>query len=122
VTTRGDPNARWYRNLPLVVGLVLMLLGLGNWLTGEIRTEEQRASALQERPNGIGPSAEEIEIARVRMDFYHVIASGGRLLAAAGFLLAAIGLARHLRPPNRRSEGVASPQPRRDDAERPAEP
>ena len=122
MTTRGDPSARWYRNLPLVVGLVLMLLGLGNWLTGEIRTEEQRASAFQERPNGVGPSAEEIEIARVRMDFYHVIASGGRLLAAGGFLLAAIGLARHLRPPNRKSDGVASPRPRRDDPERRAEP
>jgi hypothetical protein len=102
VTTRTDPETRWYRNLPLVVGLVIMLLGLGNWLTGEIRTEEHRASALAEGANGVRPSAEEVEIARVRMDFYHVVASGGRLLAAGGFLLAAIGLARHLRPPARR--------------------
>ena len=69
MNTRSDPATRWYRNLPLVIGLVLMLLGLGNWLTGEIRTEEHRASALQERVTGLGPSAEEIEIARVRMDF-----------------------------------------------------
>lgn len=103
MTARSDPATHWYRNLPLVVGLVLMLLGLGNWLTGEIRTEEHRASALAERANGAGPSAEEIEIARVRMDFYHVVASGGRLLAAGGFLLAAIGLARHLRPPTRKA-------------------
>jgi hypothetical protein len=100
-----DESARWYRNLPLVIGLVLMVLGLGNWLTGEIRTEEHRAIAAQaERPSPRGePSMEEIEIARVRMDFYHVVASGGRLLATAGFLLAAVGLARHLRPPTRRA-------------------
>jgi hypothetical protein len=105
MSARREPATPWYRNLPLVVGLVLMLLGLGNWLTGEIRTEEHRASALEERENGLGPSAEEIEIARVRMDFYHVVASGGRLLAAAGFLLAAIGVARRRRPPARRSGG-----------------
>jgi hypothetical protein len=103
--TDREEAARWYRNLPLVIGLVLMVLGLGNWMTGEIRTEEHRAIAAQgERPGSrFEPSAEEIEIARVRMDFYHVVASGGRLLATAGFLLAAVGLARHLRPPTRRS-------------------
>lgn len=99
-----DESARWYRNLPLVIGLVLMVLGLGNWMTGEIRTEEHRAIAAQSHRRGqFEPSAEEIEIARVRMDFYHVVASGGRLLATAGFLLAAVGLARHLRPPTRRT-------------------
>ena len=103
MNARSDLSTPWYRNLPLVVGLVLMLLGVGNWLTGDIRTEEHRASALQERQNGLGPSAEEIEIARVRMDFYHVVASGGRLLAAAGFLLVAVGVARRRRPPTRRA-------------------
>ena len=100
-----DESARWYRNLPLVIGLVLMLLGLGNWLTGEIRTEEHRTIAARvERAEADAQlAAEEIEIARVRMDFYHVVASGGRLLATAGFLLAAVGLARHLRPPARRT-------------------
>ena len=93
---------RWYRNLPLVVGLVLMILGLGNWLTGEIRTEEHRRAAHRGELEGT-LSTEELEIARVRMDFYHVVASGGRLLAAGGFLLAAVGLARHLRPPVRRT-------------------
>lgn len=98
---RANGPLAWYRNVPLIVGLVVMLLGLGNWLTGEIRTEEHRQAALEGERRGT-LSAEEIEITRVRMDFYHVVASGGRLLAAAGFLIAAVGLARHLRPSSRR--------------------
>ncbi len=92
----------WYRNTPLVVGLVLMALGAGNWITGEVRLSRERAvafGALRSRPE---PRTEtEREVARVRMDFYHVVATGGRLLAAGGFLLTAIGFARHLRPTGR---------------------
>jgi hypothetical protein len=95
---------RWYRNLPLVAGLLLILLGLGNWVTGAVRTvehQERIAAALDpSRARETPPkraSAEEIEIARVRMDFYHVVASGGRVMTAAGLLLATIGLARSLR-------------------------
>lgn len=89
----------WYRNTPLVVGLVLMALGAGNWVTGEVRLSQERVVALGEPSTASAPRSEaERELARVRMDFYHVVASGGRLLAAAGFLVAAIGFARHLRP------------------------
>jgi len=92
-----------------MAGLVLITLGLGNWITGTIRTEEhaQRIEEARPAPSRGGvfskrPSAEEIEIEHVRMDFYHVVASGGRLMTAAGFLLATFGLARSLRPRARR--------------------
>jgi len=102
--TRSHRPRPWYKNIPLVAGLVLMALGLGNWITGTIRTAEH-AAQLEEavQPPSRGgvtskrPSAEEVEIARVRMDFYHVVASGGRLMTAVGFLLATFGLARALR-------------------------
>ena len=110
VTTRGHPSAPWYRNLPLVVGLVLMLLGLGNWLTGEI--PHRRAAREQRFRNGRTGSGRRPRRSRSRACAWTSTTSSRAavgLLAAAGFLLAAIGLARHLRPPNRRSEGVASP-------------
>lgn len=113
--TLSNPTARrrasrpWYKNTPLVAGLVLIALGLGNWITGSIRTAEhaQQIEDSRQSPSHGGlsserPTAEEVEIARVRMDFYHVVASGGRLMTAAGFLLATFGLARSLRPQARR--------------------
>ena len=42
-------------------------------------------------------SAEEIEIALTRMDFYHVIATGGRAMTALGVVIATFGVARQLR-------------------------
>ena len=101
-TTMAKP---WYKNTPLVAGIVLIALGLGNWVTGSIRTAEHAGEIEEARqaPSRGGVSsdrltAEEVEIARVRMDFYHVVASGGRLMTAGGFLLATFGLARSLRP------------------------
>jgi hypothetical protein len=94
-----------------MTGLVLLALGLGNWITGTIRTAEHQerieAAALRSSPSPDGetsdrPSEEEVEIARVRMDFYHVVASGGRLMTLAGVLLTTFGLARSLRPQARR--------------------
>ncbi len=102
---KRTPPRPWYKNTPLAAGLVLIALGLGNWITGSIRTAEhaQQIEESLQAPSRGGvsrerPSAEEVEIARVRMDFYHVIASGGRLMTAAGFLIATFGLARSLRP------------------------
>ncbi|HEY8515773.1 MAG TPA: hypothetical protein VIS07_09710 [Candidatus Binatia bacterium] len=87
---------------------MLMLLGAGNWITGTIRLREHEPIATTPLPAATvsprhgSPSAEEIEIARGRMDFYHVVASGGRLMTAAGFVLLTFGLARRLRPQAKR--------------------
>ncbi|MBM4265776.1 MAG: hypothetical protein FJ144_04045 [Deltaproteobacteria bacterium] len=111
-TSGARPRVRarvWYKNTPLMTGLVLLALGLGNWITGTIRTAEHQermeAAARGVSPDGETsdrPSEEEVEIARVRMDFYHVVASGGRLMTVAGFLLTTFGLARSLRPQARK--------------------
>lgn len=94
-----SPRPRpWYKNTALAVGFFVLTLGVGNWITGEIRTTRHQREALglhgtAERPVG----KEEIEIARSRMDFYHVVATGGRALTALGLLLMTGGLAHHLR-------------------------
>jgi hypothetical protein len=102
----------WYRNLVLVCGLALVALGLGNWVTGTLRLREHAAELATlesaDRARGQTESADaamsaEIEVARVRTDFYHVVASGGRLMTAAGIVLVAFGLARSLRGEARRS-------------------
>lgn len=106
---------RWYKSSLQVAGLVLLLLGVGNWVTGTIRLREHEVIVRTPMPTpqgvahphgGSGDStAEEIEIARGRMDFYHVVASGGRLMTLAGFVLVTFALARRLRPQAKRSPG-----------------
>src|SRR5260221_10630261 len=105
--------APWYKSTLLVTALVLIALGAGNWITGEIRLREHEAIVStpaptprgDARPHGRRPgsSQEEIEIARGRMDFYHVVASGGRLLTLLGIVLLTFALARRLRPQAKRS-------------------
>src|SRR5262245_59652461 len=106
---------RWYKSSLLVAGLVLLLLGVGNWVDGTIRLREHEMIVRTPAPTphggthphagSAGSSQEEIEIARGRMDFYHVVASGGRLMALAGFVLVTFALARRLRPQAKRSSG-----------------
>ena len=99
----------WYKNAPLVSGLVLIVLGLGNWVTGTVRTaghaqrlEQARLAASRGGITEDRPTAAEIEIARARMDFYHVVATGGGIITGAGFLLAIFGLARARQPQARK--------------------
>src|SRR5262245_44252505 len=92
----------WYKNLPLVAGIGLILLGAGNWATGTVGLSEHAAVATsaaptEEHASGARTSKDpEVELAQVRMDFYHVVASGGRLMTAAGFILSMFGLARQI--------------------------
>jgi hypothetical protein len=102
MTSDGDnPRIRrpWYKNAALGTGLFLMVLGGGNWIVGELSTSRHQSTALGLVSSRIGrtPSAEEIEIARARMDFYHVVATGGRALTSLGVLIATLGVARQLR-------------------------
>lgn len=107
---------RWYKSVLLIIGLVLLLLGVGNWATGTVRLREHEAivrapvppptpGAIRSRGGRRGSSHEEIAIARARMDFYHVVASGGRLMTVAGFVLVTFALARRLRPQAKRMSG-----------------
>ena len=81
------------------MGFLLILMGIGNWITGEVNTSHHQSAALGLAIGELrrAPSLEEIEIARSRMDFYHVVGTGGRVLTALGLLLATLGVARHVR-------------------------
>jgi hypothetical protein len=105
---RARPRGPWYRELVLVSGLALIALGIGNWATGTVRLREyaEEAERLTAAAAAAGdPEAvpAELELARARMDFYHVVASGGRLMSAAGIIVTAFALARTLRGEARRS-------------------
>lgn len=112
IVERGAGGTRWYKSTLLVTGAVLMALGAGNWITGTVRLREHEAIVMAPAPTPRGDarqharrrgsSQEEIEIARGRMDFYHVVASGGRLMTLAGALLVTFALARRLRPQAKR--------------------
>jgi hypothetical protein len=106
---------RWYKSTLLVAGVVLLLLGAGNWITGTVRMREHEAivrapvspptGGARWRAGSGGSSEEEVAIARGRMDFYHVVASGGRLMTFGGLVLVTFALARRLRPQAKRSSG-----------------
>ena len=110
---QGDSPRRWYKSALLITGAVLVALGAGNWITGTIRMREHEAIVMAPAPTPRadtrpharrrGSSQEEVEIARGRMDFYHVVASGGRLMTLAGVVLLTFALARRLRPQAKRS-------------------
>lgn len=105
----------WYRSTTIACGLALMLVGAGNWITGTIRLRENEmvarsndATAIVGESNSPGSTPAQAEsdevrqVAQSRVDFYHVVASGGRLMVAAGFVLTTAALARYFRPGPRR--------------------
>ena len=104
------------RNPLLPVGLILVLLGLGNWYTGHDKTieHEQLLAAVEPVPppqdfdefpelnahtnatllsflqRGSDPSA----LITAKLDFYKVVQSGGRILTLTGLFCAAAALIR----------------------------
>jgi len=101
VPETSPPRSAWYRNHLLVAGLGLIALGLGNWATGTMRLRDIAETGISQPPiHRARTRAREaavdadVEIARVRQDFYHVVATGGRLLVATGIVLAAFGAVR----------------------------
>ncbi|MDE0355126.1 MAG: hypothetical protein OXK20_05630 [Deltaproteobacteria bacterium] len=108
-----------YLNLYFVVGLVLVLLGAGNWIVGAVQVARYRAlveagskTGLEEsyrsfreltsRKNrailsGIHEERERYDAARVKLDFFHVVLRGGLLLILIGLGLAFSALFRIIR-------------------------
>ncbi len=99
-----------YLNLYFVVGVVLVLLGAGNWIVGAVQVTHYRALVeagsktgledsyrsfreLTPRKNreilsGIHEERERYDAARVKVDFFHVVLRGGLLLILVGSGLA----------------------------------
>ena len=108
-----------YSSYLLVAGLMLLLLGIGNWIVGAVQiTKYQRflrntaKTGLEEsyrnfqeldlRKNEevlrrINKDREKYNTARVNVDFYYVVLGGGRLLLFIGLFLSFFGLIRLIR-------------------------
>lgn len=101
-----DASLPWWRNTLFVVGLTLIALGIGNWVTGAQRLGEQEAllARLGSDPGEL-EAREQALVARSRLDFYHVVESGGRLLVATGLLVSTAGALRWRRPRRRTGRG-----------------
>jgi len=108
-----------YSSYLLVAGLILLILGLGNWIVGAVQvTKFQRLlrntaktgledsyrsfQELDLRKNEevlrrINRDREKYNTARVKVDFYYVVLGGGRLLFFLGLFLTCFGLIRLIR-------------------------
>lgn len=93
-----------YKSRLLITGITLLCLGIGNWMVGSHKVTHYQsilpvavlepsllATGTWQLPTEEG---ERVNIARAKVDFYHVVVSGGRLLASIGVLCTIAALIR----------------------------
>src|SRR5574341_1230523 len=98
-----------YSSYLLVGGVILLLLGFGNWVAGAIEITKYQGLLNKTAPTGLEDSyrsfqeldqqkneevlrrinedREKYNAARVKIDFYYLVLSGGRVLVLLGALL-----------------------------------
>lgn len=108
-----------YSSHVLVAGIILLFLGLGNWIVGAVQVTQYRKlleshsrtgleesyrsfqELTRERNQGIlrriNEDREKYNAARVKLDFSYVVLRGGRLLFLAGLGLALFALIKLIR-------------------------
>ncbi len=108
-----------YSSYLLVVGFVCLLLGLGNWIVGAVEVTRYQGLLQKTAQTGLEDSyrsfqeldhqkneevlrpinedREKYNAARVKLDFYYVVVSGGRMLFLLGALLTFFALIRVIR-------------------------
>jgi len=108
-----------YSSHLLVAGLLLLVLGIGNWIAGAVELTKYQGLLRKTAETGLEESyrsfqeldqqkneevlrrinedRERYNTARVQMDFYYVVLSGGRLLFLLGALLTFFSLIRLIR-------------------------
>ena len=108
-----------YSSYLLVAGLMLLLLGIGNWVVGAVQITKFQGLLRNTAKTGLEESyrnfqeldlrkneevlqrinkdREKYNTARVKVDFYYVVLGGGRLLFFIGLFLAFFGLIRLIR-------------------------
>lgn len=108
-----------YSSYLLVAGFLLLLLGVGNWSVGGVQVRKYRGllrattqtgleesyrsfQELDQQKNEevlrrINQDREKYNAARVKLDFYYVMLSGGRLFFLMGALLTFLALIRIIR-------------------------
>jgi hypothetical protein len=108
-----------YSSYIVVTGSLLLVLGVGNWVVGAVQTTRYQGLLLRIAQTGlednyrsfqeldhqkneevlrrINQDREKYNVARVKLDFYYVVLSGGRLLFLLGVLLTFFALIRLIR-------------------------
>ncbi len=108
-----------YSSYLLVAGLMLLLLGIGNWIVGAVQITKYQGLLRNTAKTGLEESyrnfqeldlrkneevlrriskdREKYNTARVKVDFYYVVLGGGRLLFFIGLSLTFFGLIRVIR-------------------------
>jgi hypothetical protein len=122
---------RFWRYPAVPIGIVLVVLGLGNWVGSHSQVVEYEQRARESDPvegadslrgftrltprtsatllDRLQPHFGDYGVAAARRDFYAVVESGGRIIAVIGLLLLGIGLLQRWR--ERRLERVPAPPP-----------
>ncbi|HWP23347.1 MAG TPA: hypothetical protein VNM15_04055 [Candidatus Binatia bacterium] len=108
-----------YSNQWVVCGVVCLVMGIGNWAVGAFETAKYQAllfktarTGLEENYRGfqlldhqkneevlrrINDDREKYNAARVKLNFFYIVLTGGKILFLAGTLLCLIALARLIR-------------------------
>jgi hypothetical protein len=108
-----------YSSHLLVAGFLLLVLGIGNWIAGAVELTKYQSLLRKTAETGLEESyrsfqeldqqkneevlrrinedRERYNASRVKMDFYYVVLSGGRLLFLLGALLTFFSLIRLIR-------------------------
>ena len=103
------PASLLYKSRLFVAGVSLVVLGLGNYLTASSKVAHYQELVSELAPYNPHPRPfllreegepfpsetwERWEIARAKLDYYHVVLSGGRLMLSAGMVCAVLALIR----------------------------
>jgi hypothetical protein len=98
-----------YRSHLFVTGMVLFILGIGNYVAGTFKTAHYQEVITDMAPQTYIASPfllreagrpfpsdawERWEVARAKLDFYRVVQSGGRLMTALGMICTLLALLR----------------------------
>jgi hypothetical protein len=109
-----------YSSHLFVAGIILVVLGLGNYLAADSKVDHYQEVMAEVAPQvGAAPAflpreelrsfpseaRERWEIARAKLDFYHVVLDGGRLMAGVGIACTALALLRLRRQRVRMAQG-----------------
>jgi hypothetical protein len=112
-----------YSSHLMVVGLVCLVLGIGNWTVGAIETSKYQALLYKTARTGleetyrsfqeldhqkneevlrrINDDREKFNAARVKLNFFYIVLVGGRLLFLGGALFMLAGFVRLIRRDSR---------------------
>ncbi|HET9915566.1 MAG TPA: hypothetical protein VFQ89_00555 [Candidatus Binatia bacterium] len=108
-----------YSSYALIAGLVCLVFGVGNWVVGAVETAKYQNLLLKTAHTGLEDSyrnfqqldqqrneevlrrltenREKYNAARVKLNFFYVVLTGGRLMFLVGALITVVALVRMIR-------------------------